>query len=97
MSAAPPPPEPHARRAEIASRAWTEALSMTGAGPARRPRGEITAAALRAHSALSAGLGQHIPLTVLGPDAGARQLALFLTVYAGRDEQREARDLGAAA
>ncbi|MFG2282298.1 hypothetical protein ACGFNQ_26885 [Streptomyces asoensis] len=109
MSAATPASGPHARQAEITSQAWAEALSMAGAGPARRPPGELAAAALLAHSALSAGLGRSIPLTGLGPHAGShggsvRTLATFLAVYAhehrhrqpGGAEQRGAQDLGAA-
>ncbi|MFI5966563.1 hypothetical protein ACIA8J_30945 [Streptomyces asoensis] len=105
MSAATPASGPHARQAEITSQAWAEALCMAGAGPARRPPGELAAAALLAHSALSAGLGRSIPLTGLGPHAGSvRTLATFLAVYAhehrhrqpGGGEQRDAQDLGAA-
>ncbi|MEU8577340.1 hypothetical protein [Streptomyces asoensis] len=103
MSAATPASGPHARQAEITSQAWAEALSMAGAGPARRPPGELAAAALLAHSALSAGLGRGIPLTGLGPHAGSvRTLATFLAVYAHQHrhqqadggEQRDAQDLG---
>ncbi|WP_370102287.1 hypothetical protein [Streptacidiphilus sp. MAP12-20] len=86
-----PNPKPHARKAEIASRAWAEALSMSCAvpGSAHRPSGELAAAALRAHGALSAGLGQCVPFTGLGPGGGGvRGLAAFLAVYAGEQEQQ---------
>lgn len=96
------------RRAELASRAWTEALTLAGPhpGPApatppggpRPPSGELVAAALRAHSALAAGLGRTIPVTGLEPGAlGIRGLATFLAVYAGHHQRQDTRDLGTAA
>ncbi|MFJ2893230.1 hypothetical protein ACIO53_45120 [Streptomyces sp. NPDC087305] len=86
-----PPPEPYTRRADLASRAWTEALAMTRPGRAPRPCGELAAAALREHSALSAALGRSVPLTALGPDGGGTgALAAFLAVYAAQDESRTA-------
>ncbi|MCX4818303.1 hypothetical protein OG601_47930 [Streptomyces sp. NBC_01239] len=94
-----PPPGPHTRRADLASRAWTEALAMTrpdpdpdpGPGRAPRPCGELAAAALREHSALSAALGRSVPLTALGPGGGGTgALAAFLAVYAAQDESRTA-------
>lgn len=86
-----PPPGPHTRRADLASRAWTEALAMTRPGRAARPCGELAAAALREHSALSAALGRSVPLTVLGPGGGGTgALAAFLAVYAAQDESRTA-------
>ncbi|MFI6340826.1 hypothetical protein [Streptomyces sp. NPDC050535] len=102
MSAAVPAVKPPAYDAELVPRAWAEALSMTCADPthahARRPCGELAAAALRAHSALSAGFGQRIPLTGLGPGGGGvRTLAAFLAVYAGRHEQQDARGPDSAA
>ncbi|MFJ2162822.1 hypothetical protein [Streptomyces sp. NPDC087856] len=85
-----PPPDPHTRRADLASRAWTEALAMTRPGHASRPCGELAAAALREHSALSAALGRSVPLTALGPGGGTGALAAFLAVYAAQDESRTA-------
>ncbi len=87
-----PAPPPHTRRADLASRAWTEALAMTRPGPGRAPRpcGELAAAALREHSALSAALGRSVPLTALGPGGGTGALAAFLAVYAAQDESRTA-------
>ena len=88
-----PAPPPHTRRADLASRAWTEALAMTRPGPGRasRPCGELAAAALREHSALSAALGRSVPLTALGPGGGGTgALAAFLAVYAAQDESRTA-------
>ncbi|MET9730641.1 hypothetical protein ABZZ79_08260 [Streptomyces sp. NPDC006458] len=103
MTAATPPSERHTRSAELASRAYAEALSMTSAdpGPGRTHRsgGELAAGALRAYSALStAGLGRSIPVTGLGPGgAGVRGLATFLAVYAGQCERQDTSDLGTAA
>ncbi|MFE1442318.1 hypothetical protein [Streptomyces sp. NPDC058739] len=102
MTAATPPSERHARGAELASRAFVEALSMTGAGSGHGrthlSAGELAADALRAHSALSTGLGRSIPVTGLGPGGGgARGLATFLAVYAGQCEQQDSSDLGTAA
>ncbi|WP_329240888.1 hypothetical protein OG223_52965 [Streptomyces sp. NBC_01478] len=101
--APPPPPEPRTHRADLTSRAWAEALSMThphpdprtrsgsGSGRAQHPYGELAAAALHEHSALSAALGRSVPLTALGPaGGGVRALAAFLAVYAARHEQRTA-------
>jgi hypothetical protein len=82
-------PTTPARKAEIVSRAWAEACSMAGADPGRghRPPGALAAAALRAHGTLSAGLGQGVPLTALGPaGGGVRGLAAFLAVYAAQQE-----------
>ncbi|MGW7089698.1 hypothetical protein ACWGH2_40290 [Streptomyces sp. NPDC054871] len=87
-----PTPQPHAHKAEIASRARDEARAMTGTAPARIPGacGELTAAALRAYGALSAGTGQHVPFTGLGLGAGGeRGLAVFLAVYATEREEQE--------
>ncbi|KOV57858.1 hypothetical protein [Streptomyces sp. MMG1121] len=107
MSPATPTPEQPARRAELACRAWAEARCLAGAadrapaldtGPAHPPLGELTADALRAYSALSAGLGRSIPVTGLGPGGGGvRGLATFLAVYAGQYERQDPRGLGAAA
>ncbi|MEU5367341.1 hypothetical protein ABZ354_28375 [Streptomyces sp. NPDC005925] len=105
LSATTPTPGRHARRAELASLAWTEALTMAGPhpdpGPARRPPGELAADALRAHSALVAGLGRYVPVTCLEPGArgvhGVRGLAAFLAVYAAHYQRQDARDLGTAA
>jgi hypothetical protein len=105
--APPPPPEPRTHRADLTSRAWAEALSMTrphpgprtgsgsgsgsGSGRAQHPYGELAAAALHEHSALSAALGRSVPLTALGPaGGGVCALAAFLAVYAARHEQRTA-------
>ncbi|MWA07987.1 hypothetical protein [Streptomyces sp. BA2] len=87
-----PTPQPHAHKAEIASRAWDEARAMTGTAPVhiRGACGELTAAALKAYGALSAGTGQHVPFTGLGLGAdGMRGLAVFLTVYATEREEQE--------
>ncbi|MEV6962724.1 hypothetical protein AB0M97_26825 [Streptomyces sp. NPDC051207] len=84
-------PTTHARTVEITSRAWAEARSMAGVGPDRdsHPQRDCLAAALRAHSALSAGLGHCVPVTALGPTGGAvRGLAAFLAVYADQDRHR---------
>jgi hypothetical protein len=80
---------PHTADAEIVTRAWAEARSMAGLGPrGGRPPGEVAAAALSAHGALSAGLGHSVPFTALTPagttDSGVRQLAAFLAVYAAQ-------------
>ncbi|WP_327180534.1 hypothetical protein [Streptomyces sp. NBC_01334] len=79
----------HARTAEITSRAGAEARSMAGTGPghAHRPQhAPLAAAALRAHSRLSAGLRHGVPLTALGPTgATVHALAAFLAVYAAHD------------
>lgn len=83
-----PTPMTHARTAELTSQAWAEARSMAGDGPenGRRAPGCLAAAALRAHSTLSAGLGHSVPFTVLGPTGAAvRGLAAFLAVYADQD------------
>ncbi|WP_327309938.1 hypothetical protein OG730_43010 (plasmid) [Streptomyces sp. NBC_01298] len=80
------------RTAEMVSRAWAEAHSMTCADPghAHRPPGELTAAALTAHGRLSAVLGRSIPFTALGPGGGVRGLASFLAVYAAQQEEQDA-------
>ncbi|WP_327722862.1 hypothetical protein OG381_48845 (plasmid) [Streptomyces sp. NBC_00490] len=85
-----PTPTTPARTVDLTSQAWAEARSMAGAGPdhGRCPPGgdRLVAAALRAHSTLSAGLGHSVPFTALGPSGGAvRGLAAFLAVYAGQD------------
>lgn len=97
-----PTPQPHAHKhahkAEIASRAWDEARAMTGMAPVpiRGASGELTAAALRAYGALSAGTGQHVPFTGLGLGAdGMRGLAVFLTVYATEREEQEQQSVRA--
>lgn len=93
-----PTPTPRARPADLVSRARREALSMAGAGPdpGRERAGDLTAAALRTHRTLSAGLGHTVPFTALVPGGdGVRGLAVFLAVYAA--EQRAAQDLGVAA
>ncbi|MDG9720193.1 hypothetical protein [Streptomyces sp. DH24] len=90
----------HTCRAELVSRAWSEALSMAcpGPGPGRGSFGELAADALRAHSALSAGLGRSVPVTGLEPGGdGVRGLAVFLAVYAGYYGQQDACDFGTAA
>ncbi|MFB7248318.1 hypothetical protein CW362_41245 [Streptomyces populi] len=91
-------PTPHTRPADLVPRAWREALSMAGAGPdpGRGQDGDLTAAALRAHRALSAGFGHSVGFTALGPGGDSvRGLAAFLAVYAA--EQRAAQELGMAA
>lgn len=78
-------PTTPARTAELTSQAWAEARSMAGRAPARGtcPPGTLTAAALRAHRTLSAGLGHSVPFTALGPTGAAVPgLAAFLAVYA---------------
>ncbi|MGX1915373.1 hypothetical protein ACWIID_42165 [Streptomyces phaeochromogenes] len=86
------------RKAEIASQALAEARSMAGHGHGHRPPGDLAAAALRAHGTLSAGLGQSVPFTALGPGGGGVQgLAAFLAVYAAQQELQDAQDLGEAA
>ncbi|MFJ4832096.1 hypothetical protein ACIP79_19675 [Streptomyces sp. NPDC088747] len=101
MSAAVPAAKPSVHDGGIVPRAWAEALSMTCADPVhahdRRPCGELAAAALRAHSVLSAGFGQHIAFTGLGPDGGGvRALAAFLAVYAARHERQDTYSLQSA-
>ncbi|WP_331725803.1 hypothetical protein OG264_39225 (plasmid) [Streptomyces xanthophaeus] len=93
-----PSPEAHASTAEITTQAWAEALSMTCAAPdhIHPPSGVLAAAALRAHGRLSAGLGQSIPFSALGPGCGVRGLASFLAVYAAQHEH-DVRNLGTAA
>ncbi|CAL9653300.1 hypothetical protein [Streptomyces sp. enrichment culture] len=88
-----PSPTPPTRKAELTADAWAEALAMTGTGPGRTPSspGNLTAAALRAHRTLSAGLGQHIPFTALDQSGGARALATFLAVYAAQNEDTQER------
>jgi hypothetical protein len=83
-----PTPTPPTRKAELTTHAWTEALAMTGTGPDSHP-GDLTAAALRAHHILSAGLGRHIPFTALAQTGGARTLATFLAVYAAHQEDAQ--------
>ncbi|NNN35356.1 hypothetical protein HLK59_34310 [Streptomyces sp. S3(2020)] len=86
-----PTPMTHIRTAELTSQAWAEARSMAGDKPdqpdhGRRAPGCLAAAALRAHSTLSAGLGHSVPFTALGPSgATVRGLAAFLAVYADQD------------
>lgn len=96
-----PNPTPPTRQAELTTDAWTEALAMTGTGPDRTPNppGNLTAAALRAHHTLSAGLGRHIPFTALAQPGGAQALATFLAVYAAHqeDHQDHAQNLRPAA
>lgn len=80
-----PKPEPqYQHRDEITSRAWAEALAMAcgDADHAHRPPGELLAASLKVHRALSRGLGRSVPLTALGPDGGVLGLAAFVAVYA---------------
>lgn len=74
------------RQAEITAQAWSEAHAMAGLAPrGGRPPGALTAAALTAHGALTAGLGRGVPFTALGPTGGAvNGLAAFLAVYAAR-------------
>ncbi len=88
-----PDPVPHPPRAEIASRAWVEALAMAGAGPepAHRAPGELVAAALRAHLGLTRELGRSVPVAALGPDGGVPGLAAFLAVYAARPQRCDDR------
>lgn len=101
MSAVPTSPQPPAHAdTETVSRAWAEARSMAGpdGSAAGHPHGELLAAALRSHSALSAGLGRLVPLTALGPDGGGvRGLTAFLAVYGGRPRPGEAQEFGPAA
>ncbi|WP_329374943.1 hypothetical protein [Streptomyces sp. NBC_01483] len=86
-------PTSHAvRKAEIVSRAWAEACSMAGVGPDRghRPPGELAAAALRAHGALSTRFGRSVPFTMAGPKGcGMQGLAAFLAVYAAQQEPQK--------
>lgn len=83
---------PHRMTAEIASSAWAEARTLCGHGPTRRQPAELTAAALQAHRAASAGLGRNIPVTGLGPGrGGVRNLATFLAVYAVQHIPPDAR------
>ncbi|MFI6688236.1 hypothetical protein [Streptomyces sp. NPDC050485] len=79
------------RMAELVSDAWVEALGMAGATQEPRTRGEITAAALRAHGALCSGLGRTVPVTAFAAPPGVWGLATFLAVYAA-----EAAKSGAA-
>ncbi|MFF5500181.1 hypothetical protein [Streptomyces aquilus] len=83
-----PTPTPSARKAEITSLARAEARAMTGAdtGHDPHPAADLTAAALRAHGTLSAGLGRSVPFTALGPTGDSvHALATFLAVYADQD------------
>jgi hypothetical protein len=90
-----PTPTPHTRKAEIATQARAEARSLTSPGHQAHPGGALTAAALRTHGTLTAGLGQNVPFATLGPsDSGVRALTAFLAVYAA---QQEAHNLGVAA
>lgn len=99
-----PAPAPHpgtrtrTRRDEIASRAWAEALAIACADPdhARRPRGELMAAALQAHRTLTRGPGPSVPLTALGPHGDPRALAAFVAVYAAQQPPRATRTPGNA-
>ncbi|MFE9683943.1 hypothetical protein [Streptomyces sp. NPDC006285] len=92
-----PQPDPHQvpqpRKDEITSRAWAEALAMACgvADHTHRPPGELVAAALQAHRALSRGLGQNVQVTALGPAGAVRGLAAFVAGYAA---QRPSRDSG---
>ncbi|MFJ8312143.1 MULTISPECIES: hypothetical protein [unclassified Streptomyces] len=70
------------RMAELVSDARVEALGMAGAGQEARTRGEITAAALRAHGALCSGLGRSVPVTAFSAPPGVWGLTTFLAVYA---------------
>ncbi|MFF0190311.1 hypothetical protein [Streptomyces sp. NPDC005244] len=94
-----PNPHPRTRRDEIASRAWAEALAIACADPdhARRPRGELMAAALQAHRTLTRGPGPSVPLTALGPHGDPRALAAFVAVYAAQQPPRATRTPGNAA
>ncbi|WP_329113045.1 hypothetical protein [Streptomyces sp. NBC_01465] len=84
---APRPVRP-ARKDEIVSRAWAEALAMAcgDSDHAGRPPGELVAAALKVHRALSRGLKQGVPVTAFGPDGGVRGLAAFVAVYAAQQD-----------
>ncbi|MFD9393203.1 hypothetical protein ACFWBB_21545 [Streptomyces sp. NPDC060000] len=88
-----PAPTPYAHTADLVTRAWREASCMAGAGPdaaAHRPPGDLTAAALRAHRTLSAGLGHTVAFTALGPRGdGVRGLAAFLAVYAAQQQSAQ--------
>ncbi|MGV4982317.1 hypothetical protein ACVB8X_23990 [Streptomyces sp. NRAIS4] len=53
---------------------------------------ELVAAALKAHRALSRGLGESVPVTALGPDGALRGLAAFIAVYAARRDQPDQPD-----
>ncbi|MFI0999901.1 hypothetical protein ACIP10_33825 [Streptomyces galbus] len=87
MTTAPTP----AHTADLTARALTEARSMTGPGHPRPPHDGLAAAALRAHSALQARYGHHVPLTALTPTGDAtRALAAFLAVYAAHAPHRPA-------
>ncbi|MFF1699308.1 hypothetical protein ACFVXC_37740 [Streptomyces sp. NPDC058257] len=79
----PKPVAQHERTDEIASRAWAEALAMAcgDADHAHRSPGELLAASLEAHRALSRGFGRSVPFTALGPDGGVLGLAAFVAVY----------------
>ncbi|WP_328436292.1 hypothetical protein OHA71_48875 [Streptomyces sp. NBC_00444] len=85
--------------AETVSAAWAEALAMTCADPGHchSPAGELAAAALRTHGALSTGWGRSVPVTGWGPGGGGvRGLAVFLAVYAAQQEQQDVQSPGAA-
>ncbi|MER5887853.1 phosphopantetheine-binding protein [Streptomyces sp. NPDC001941] len=77
--------------AEVVARAWSEALGLAGVDGDRRlfESGATSAAALRAHSALCAGLGREVPLTALFTRPTVRDLAVFLAVYAAQAERDE--------
>lgn len=94
-----PVPASRARRDETASQAWAEALATACTHPdhARRPRGELMAAALQAHRTLTRGPGPGVPLTALGPHGDPRALAAFVAVYAAQQHPRERRTPGNAA
>ncbi|MEV7346312.1 hypothetical protein [Streptomyces sp. NPDC093544] len=78
-----PTPTTHAQKTDITSQATAQARSMAGLDPTHSQPGCPAAAALRAHSTLSAALGHSIPFTALGPTgAEVHGLAAFLAVYA---------------
>ncbi|WP_234441857.1 hypothetical protein, partial [Streptomyces sp. WM6386] len=92
-----PAPTTPPRTVELTSQAWTEARSMAGDGPdhGRCPPGDrLVAAALRAHSTLSAGLGH--PLRRRRPRGRRGTLRLEGTrdPHRGRDRRLTAHPPG---
>ncbi|MFF7202196.1 hypothetical protein [Streptomyces sp. NPDC008141] len=80
------------RTARLLALARTEALRMSGTGPADRDAGAVTAAALRTHAALCARLRHSVPLTALSARPGTRGLATFLAVYAAAGQHAATPD-----
>ncbi|AVZ77941.1 hypothetical protein SLUN_38580 (plasmid) [Streptomyces lunaelactis] len=75
------------RMAELVSQAWAEALGMACSDRehGQQAPGAISAAALRTHGALCAGLGRGVPVTALSAQPMVRGLATFLAVYAAAE------------